>query len=145
EASAGPGGSGTIDVGSMTPPPVARLRPGSAIPDFTVTTIDGQTWKYADHKGKPFVFIGWGTYGRQNQLKVFTDFAQKWGKDPRLSILGAFNARDINEARKTIAERHLDFPQVNGVENDLFRTLDSSWPEAVVISADGQIMQTDLE
>jgi peroxiredoxin len=131
-----------IEIGTATPTAVARMRPGAAAPDFTVTTIDGQVWKYADHRGKPLVLVFWGTYSNTDRIKAYGDFARKWGKDPRLSILGCFNARAVPEARKAIAENNLEFPHTDDLS--LMSKFDSSWPEAVVVSADGKIMQKHL-
>ena len=47
-----------------------------------------------------------------------------------------------DQAKRLIAENKLDFPQVQGPE--LMTKFDSSWPEAVVVSADGKIMQKHL-
>src|SRR5262249_36191240 len=77
-----------------------------------------------------------------DQLKAYGDFYRKWGKDPRLSILGCFNARDVAEARQFIADDKLDFPQT--ADLSLMSKFDSSWPEAVVVSWDGIIMQKHL-
>src|SRR5439155_2067236 len=84
----------------------------------------------------------WGTFSNTNQIEAYGDFAQKWGKDPRLSILGCFNARDVAEAKKFIADNKLDFPHTQDLS--LMSKFDSSWPEAVVVSADGKIMQKHL-
>jgi peroxiredoxin len=105
-------------------------------------TIDGQTWRYADHRGKPLVLVFWGTYSNTDRIKEFGDFARKWGKDPRLSILGCFSARDVAEAKQFIADAKLDFPQTDDLS--LMGKFGSSWPEAVVVSADGIIMQKHL-
>ena len=107
------------------------------------TAIDGQTWRYADHRGKPPVLVFWRAYGRTDEhVRKFGDFARKWGKDPRLSILGCFSAVDEADARRVIAEAKLDFPQTG--DTLLMGKFDSSWPEAVVVSADGVILQKQL-
>lgn len=134
--------STAIDVGTTSPKVVARVLPGSKAPDFSVKTIDGQTWNYADHRGKPLVLIFWGTYSNTDRLKPFGQFVQKWGKDPGLSILGCFSAENPDEARKLIAEYKLDFPQTDDLS--LMSKFGSSWPEAVVVSADGVILKKHL-
>jgi peroxiredoxin len=131
-----------IDIGTATPTLIPRLRPGDPAPDFTVTTIDGQTWKYADHKGKSLVLVFWGTWGRDEEAKAFGEFARRWGKDARLNILGVFSARTLDEGKRFITDYKLDFPQVNGTE--LMTKFDNSWPSAVVVGADGKIMQKHL-
>jgi RNA polymerase sigma factor (sigma-70 family) len=138
-----PATSVPIDIGTAVPKLLSRVRPGDRAPaDFEVKTIDGQTWRYADHRGKPLVLVFWGTYSNTDQLKSFGDFARKWDKDPRLSILGCFAARDIAEAKQFIADNKLDFPQT--ADESLMGKFGSSWPEAVVVSTDGIILQKHL-
>jgi RNA polymerase sigma factor (sigma-70 family) len=132
-----------INIGTVAPTAVARMRPGSVAPDFSVTTLDGKTFNYADHKGKPLVVVFWGTFSNTGQLKDFGDFAQKWGKDDRLSIIGCFNAKDVDEAKQFIAKERLDFPHTADLK--LMSKFDSSWPEAVVVSRDGKILQKHLK
>jgi peroxiredoxin len=139
---AGAGDGTPMDLGAATPKLLPRLPPGATAPDFTVKTIDGGTWRLADHKGKPLVLICWGTYSNTDKLKDFGEFAQRWGKDERVSILGCFVARDLDEAKKFIAQHKLDFPHT--ADSSLMNLYHCSWPGAVVVSADGKIMQKHL-
>ena len=132
-----------IDVGTAAPTIRSIVRPGATAPDFTVTTIDGQTWKYADHRGKPLVLVCWGTYGGNNErIAAFGDFARKWAKDPRLNVLGCVSTDDPAEAKKRAAELKLDFPHT--ADQSLMTKFGNSWPGAVVVSADGIILQKHL-
>lgn len=136
-----------IDIGVGTPKLLPRLRPGQAAPDFTVTTIDGQTWKLADHRGKPFVLLLWGAYGggggdRKEEMSGFTELARRWGKDDRIAILGSFVAPDVDQAKKVIAKYRMDFPHT--ADSSLMGLYDCSWPSAVVVGADGKILQKHL-
>jgi peroxiredoxin len=131
-----------IDVGTAVPQVLSRMRPGDVAPVFEVKTIDGGTFRSADHKGKPIVVVFWGTYSNTHQLAAFGDFARKWNKDPRLAIIGCYTADNEAEARKYIAENHLDFPHTADIT--LMTKFDSSWPEAVLVSADGRIVKKHL-
>jgi len=121
-----------------------RVRVGDPAPDFTVTTLDGQTWRYADHRGKPLVLICWGTYrANDERIAAFADFARTWAKDPRLNLLGCVSAENTADATKRAAELKLDgFPHT--ADQSLMSKFDNSWPGAVVVSADGKIMQRHL-
>jgi RNA polymerase sigma factor (sigma-70 family) len=131
-----------IDVGTLVPTSLQRVRPGDPAPAFEVKTIDGGTFRSADHNGKPIVVVLWGTYSNTDRLPAFGEFARRWNKDPRIAIIGCFNAPDEAEARKHIAEHHLDFPHTSDLS--LMTKLDSSWPEAVVIGSDGRIVKKHL-
>jgi len=131
-----------IDVGTAVPKALTRVRPGDPAPEFTVKTIDGGTFRSADHKGKPIVIVFWGTYSNTHQLAPFGEFARKWNKDPRLAIIGCYTADNEAEARKHIADNHLDFPHTADIS--LMSKFDSSWPEAVLVSADARIVKKHL-
>jgi RNA polymerase sigma factor (sigma-70 family) len=131
-----------IDVGTLVPTSLQRVRPGDPAPAFEVKTIDGGTFRSADHKGKPIVVVLWGTYSNTDKLKPFGEFARRWNKDPRVAIIGCYTADNEAEARKHIAEHHLDFPHT--ADLTLMTKLDSSWPAAVVIGSDGRIVKKHL-
>ena len=131
-----------IDVGTLVPTKLVRKRPGDPAPDFVVKTIDGGTFRSADHKGKPIVVVFWGTYSNTDRLKPFGDFARRWNKDPRIAIVGCFVAENEAEAKKHIADNNLDFPHT--ADRSLMSQFDSSWPEAVLVSADGKIVKKHL-
>jgi len=131
-----------IDVGTLVPTSLVRVRSGDAAPDFEVKTIDGGTFRSADHKGKPIVVVLWGTFSNTHQLPAFGEFARRWNKDPRVAIIGCYTAENEAEARTYIAQNNLDFPHTSDLS--LMTKLDSSWPEAVVIGSDGRVVKKHL-
>jgi RNA polymerase sigma factor (sigma-70 family) len=130
-----------IDIGSAVPESLVRVRPGDVAPDISVTTIDGETWRLADHKGKVFVLVCWGTEERPEQA-TFGELAAKYGKDPRVAILGCFSANDVEEARPFIKRWKLDFPHTSDIK--LMNLYDNSWPSAVIVGRDGKVVQKHL-
>jgi peroxiredoxin len=131
-----------IDLGTLTPESKSRLRPGMHAPAFSVKLTNGQTFNSADHAGKPIVIVFWGTGSNTDKLADFGKFAAKWGKDPRIVIVGCYNAESDQQAEEYIKANHLDFPHTS--DASLTNKLDCSWPEAVVIGADGKLLQKHL-
>jgi len=75
-------------------------------------------------------------------MAVFTELASKYGKDPRVAILGCFSAENVEEARPFIKRLKLDFPHTSDV--GLMTRYDNSWPSAVLVGRDGKIVQKHL-
>jgi peroxiredoxin len=132
-----------INIGTLVPKAITRLRPGDVAPQFTVKMLDGTTFKSADQNGKAIVVVFWGTWSNTDRLVAFGDFARKWKSDPRVVIIGDYQSDDDAKAAKWVKDAKLEFPQAK--DDTLMHTLDSSWPEAVLISPDGKIVQKHLQ
>ena len=131
-----------IDVGTAVPESLHRLRPGDAAPDINVTTLDGDPWRLADHKGKVFVLVCWGAYGDRMETESFTQLAAKYGNDPRVAILGCVATDSADQARGYIKKLNFTFPNTSDIK--LMTTYDNSWPSAVIVGRDGKILQKHL-
>jgi peroxiredoxin len=62
-------------------------------------------------------------------MASFTELARKYGKDPRVAILGCVSAETPDKARDYIKKLSLDFPHTS--DTNLMNKYDNSWPSAV--------------
>jgi RNA polymerase sigma factor (sigma-70 family) len=142
-------GKKPLDIGVITLKAVDRpAQPGQQAPEFVTKTIDGKTWRLVDQHGKVVVLIFWSTYRTSEELDQFGEFAKRWGNDPGVALLGVCvpnnqTAAEIQNIRRIADEHNMRFPQTP--EGNLCTVYDNSWPSAVLIGRDGNVVQKHLD
>ena len=116
----------------------ATLKEGSVAPDFTVTTLDGQTVSLASLKGKPVMLDFWATWcGPCRETLPETDkISQKY---KNLTVL-AVSDEDKPTVEKFVNDNHYKFRACLDKSGDMNRAYKiSGIPCFVFIDANGKV------
>src|SRR5262245_43429624 len=99
-----------------------RLQPGTSAPDFTVTSVDGQTRSLAAYRGKPVLLQFYRYAGCPMCDLRLHDFSREY---PRLQARGleviAFFHSSPERLRRHLRERGLTFPVVGDPTQRVYR------------------------
>jgi peroxiredoxin len=136
-----------LDVGEISAFYVAPFRPGEAAPDFAGRTLEDRPLKFSDYRGKFVLLHFW----RGDDAKSLVDAeylkaAQKaWGKDARFVLLGLNFDHNGETAKAHVAKNGLAWTHCFFGENsDMPARYRIRKPTAMLISADGRILQPEL-
>ncbi len=141
-----------LALGALQLQPRLVLKVGEPAPAFEVTTVDGKKLAVpGDFKGK-VLLLDFGTmWDMQSRLQVprLNEVHQKFGKDPRFTILSLLSAADNTEARKFIEEKGQQWDQaiIGSMSNPIssaYGVDDQKTPAAIVIGPDGKVLAKDL-
>lgn len=114
---------------------------GMRAPDFTFTTLDGETISAADLKGKVVVFNFWfiGCHVCRAIKPELNEFKAKFeGRDDIVFI--AATADPSSEVKKFAKTEPLDYIQAAGAAAELKKFAFSGYPRNVVVSKTGEIV-----
>jgi peroxiredoxin len=117
--------------------------PGDRAPELLVTTFDGRKWELAAQKGKPVILLFWR--GRDpDQLKEYKTTIDALTADRRVTVIGINFDDDEKLARETATRLGINWPLALGDDNDILARFDSAPTGAVVIGADGTVVQNHI-
>lgn len=137
-----------IDMGTVTVE--AALKPGAFAPDFTVSDLDGKSFKLSDYRGKYVLLDFWATWcgpcvRETPNMKAAYD---AFGKDKRFAIISLSLDSDPAAPRKFARSR--DTPWKQGFLGDMSSDKVtgtygvSGIPAIFLIGPDGKIVARDL-
>ncbi len=126
-------------------PPLVALKAGSQAPDFKAKTLDGQSIRLEDFRGRFVLLDFWGSWCGfcideiPNLKAVYEEFAGR-----NLTIIGICSDTEAN-ARRAIRKYKIRWPQImqdreEGEINKLYRVV--GWPSQWLIDPDGMIVAT---
>jgi thiol-disulfide isomerase/thioredoxin len=88
------------------------VEPHKPLPPFTLTALDGKTWKLADLSGKVVVIDLWATWcvPCRAELPEFQKLYEQWKDRPNVAVI-SFNVDDDPAViAPYVAENHYTFP-----------------------------------
>jgi len=115
---------------------------GDVAPDFTATTLDGDTVKLSDYAGKPVVLNFWASWctACRDEFPLFRQELARGGSD--YVMLGVDN-RDIDSDAQAFAKaKHADWPNAFDSSNAIYKAYGvTALPQTFFIKADGTIAE----
>jgi thiol-disulfide isomerase/thioredoxin len=92
---------------------LAQLHPGDLAPDFAVTTVEGQTMKLSDYKGKYVLLDFWATWSAPSvaEMPDLKETYAAFGNDPRFAMIGLSLDTDLASARAFSTENQTGWTQ----------------------------------
>jgi thiol-disulfide isomerase/thioredoxin len=80
---------------------LAQLHPGDEAPDFAVKTVDGQTVKLSDYKGKYVLLDFWAAWSAPSMAEMpkLKETYAAFGNDPRFAMIGLNLDTNLASAR----------------------------------------------
>lgn len=117
-------------------------RVGDTAPDFTLTTLDGETVSLSDYQGQPIVLNFWASWCNacREEFPVFREQLRKHAGE--FVMLGVDN-RDIEaDARDFVRRQHADWPMAVDSSGDVYRAYGAQGlPQTFFIRRDGTVSQ----
>ena len=122
-------------------PPDGGLAVGQPAPDFTAQTLDGQTLRLADLRGKVVVLDFWGTWCPPCVKAVpdLRDLQKKHGKDA-FALIGISSDTDEQILRDFVAKNQMEWTQYWDRDRKVQQIYGiRAWPTYIVIDREGVI------
>jgi peroxiredoxin len=117
-------------------------QPGDVAPDFTLTTLDGETVSLSDYQGQPIVLNFWASWCNacREEFPLFREQLRKHAGE--FVMLGVDN-RDIEaDARDFVRRQHADWPMAVDSSGDVYRAYGAqALPQTFFIRRDGTVSQ----
>jgi peroxiredoxin len=138
------------NVGPIAPNPTAGpdLKPGDPAPDFSVQTLDGQTLRLSDLKGKVVLLDYWATWCAPciAELPNMKKLAAAHANDPNFVMLSLSIDDTADDPRRFAKDEEIPWPQVwAGIDSQIVRTYGATAvPVTFLIGPDGRILSRDL-
>jgi thiol-disulfide isomerase/thioredoxin len=100
-----------LDLGVITM--LAPLHPGDTAPDFAVKTVEGQTVKLSDYKGKYVLLDFWAAWSAPSlaQMPNLKETYAAFGQDPRFAMISLSLDTNLAAARSFAAENQTGWTQ----------------------------------
>lgn len=124
------------------------LRIGALAPDFEATTVDGETFRLSDFRGKIVLVDFWGFWCTtcRRELPHLKDVRDRY-KDRDFVIVGVATDEDKDEFRRLAEE--LDVDWVNAWDGSTDGPLSRAWgvgfyPTSYLLDAEGRIRKANL-
>ncbi len=132
-----------------------RLATGDTAPDFTLTTLDGQSVTLAEHRGSVVVLDFWATWCppcRMSlpKLQQFADWAEQDGRAVKVYAVDIFERVQTNEQKKQIVgqfwkKQGFTIPTLMDFDNSVAAAFEvEPIPHMVVIGPQGKIIKIHL-
>jgi len=92
---------------------LAPLHPGDEAPEFSVKTVDGQTVKLSDYKGKYVLLDFWATWSAPSiaEMPDLKETYAAFGNDPRFAMISLNLDTDLASARAFLNEHQTGWAQ----------------------------------
>jgi thiol-disulfide isomerase/thioredoxin len=137
---------GTIQVSDDT----TMLQTGQVVPDLKATALDGKPFSLKACRGHWVLLDFWGTWcgfciGEEPGL---IDAQEGWGRDGRLIMVSASVGDTIDQVRKHVAEKQLNWTQLVLGPRDQTSVPQTfcveGYPDIMLISPEGKLVENDL-
>lgn len=114
---------------------------GMMAPDFSVKSIDGQTVRLADLRGKVVVLSFWfiGCPSCHAIKPKLNEFAAKFGRGEEVVFI-AMTADPADSVKRYLAKEPFYYLQVAGAEAPMKKFVSTGFPRNIVIGKTGQIV-----
>ncbi|KHE67743.1 TlpA disulfide reductase family protein [Halobacillus sp. BBL2006] len=131
--------------GMISPNAPSGLKVGEKAPDFSLETLDGQTVKLSDYKGKKVFLNFWATWCPpcQEEMPEMEKFHKEYGKEVEvLAINGTAAEENIGVVKEYVEEGGYTFPVLLDKELETTNTYQAiSIPTTYFIGTDGVVQQ----
>ncbi|MFN2251738.1 MAG: TlpA family protein disulfide reductase [Anaerolineae bacterium] len=121
--------------------PLSDVQIGAEAPDFTLTTLDGETVALSDYRGTPVLISFWASWCGpcRAELPELDRAARQYAPDD-IAILTVNSGDTTAQARQTLANAGADVTVLMDFESQVARQYGiSSIPTAILVDSDGVI------
>ena len=108
-----PGEDGSVfDLGSIPVKLLEKVAAGAVAPDFEATTLEGQTIRLSDYKGKYILLNLWSSwyFFYCGEMRIFRQIYEKFGKDPDFVMISVCLDENRKWVEKLVKECDLEWP-----------------------------------
>lgn len=124
---------------------------GDEVPDVTLKTLDGESIKLRDQKGKIVLLDFWATWCAPcvEELPHFEDIQKKFGDRDDFLLVQISQDWDVGDLKRFLRKRDkMTWPQVAGDDADVQGVCDTfgvKWlPQVFIVGRDGRIAEKNL-
>ena len=137
-----------LDVGAVMLKPAASV--GNPAPDFSVTDLDGKTFKLSDYHGKYVLLDFWATWcgpcvGETPNMKATFD---AYGKDPRFAMISLSLDKEASAPKRFVRSHDITWTQGSLGDWSSDKVTPTygvhGIPAIFLIGPDGKILATQL-
>jgi hypothetical protein len=103
-----------LDIGELKITMEKRLGIGEAAPDIVGEALDGSSARLSNHRGKYVLLHLWNTQqiDATDMFDKLLALDDRFGDNPRFTILGVNRDVSRDDAKKAILDRHMRWPQI---------------------------------
>ncbi len=137
-----------LDLGVLNT--LAQLHPGDVAPEFAVKTVEGQTVKLSDYKGKFVLLDFWATWNAPSvaDLPNLKETYAAFANDPRFAMIGLNLDTNLDTARAFLAEHQTSWPEGFLGQRNESEVADQfgveNLPFIIFIDKSGRVLMTGL-
>lgn len=103
-----------LDIGQVQMTMEKHLNVGEPAPDIVGDAPDGSSSRLSNHRGKYVLLYFWNSQ-QVDQMDMFDKLLaldDRFGGDPRFTIVGVNRDTSRDDAKRAISERHMRWPQI---------------------------------
>lgn len=109
-----------------------------AAPDWTLTSIEGETVSLSDYEGQTVVLNFWATWCGPCRSEI-PEFRQFVNEHPDIPVLGIAVDGSMSKLRQFAKQNRMNYPVLKGDTEIQHEYNVSSLPMTVIVGPDGQI------
>ena len=131
------------DAPTTTPAEATRTEIGQEAPDFSITTVAGETFTLSEHRGHVVLLNFWATWCPpciEEMPHLQSEVVERFADAP-FTFLAIAREEDDAKITKFAEKRNLDLPMAGDVDRSVYALYaEHTIPRNVVVGSDGTIL-----